>query len=269
MRLRGLVTAAALLVLGACDGNDGERVSGGGDCKGIPVVEIAGHEATLATSCAEPFEFRGRRYWGSCFALHPSRVGSLVETGLSVRSEYGGRTYTGVRRIEGVPLAQAFLPESDDPECRPKRVPSYVAIAEHAPDLREIFKRALPRCATNTEKGEAVVKTSIAPCEVFGDEEPHLTLRNVGDIRFAYGTPFKLERKVDGAWRWINRHQSWDLPLFHLPAGVRGRPEPIGIWTSPSPTELKPGLHRVTKELSLRNVGGPVLKVRAYFRVID
>lgn len=267
MKTLGVLSLICLLSLTACERNGGERVASGGDCSNIPVVEIAGRGATLATSCAEPFRFRGRRYWGSCFALHPSRVGSLVEKGLDVRSDYGGRTYTGVRRIKGVPLGQAFLPESEEAGCRPKRVPSYVAIAEDASDLRETFKRRLPDCSVLVKERTAGLRVRLEPCELLPHEEPQLSMRNVGEVRFAYGTPFKLERRVDGEWNWLNRRQAWDLPLFSLPPGKRAS-EAVYHWVGPTEKRLRTGLYRVTKELHLRNIRGPLISVRAFFRVL-
>ena len=106
-----------------------------------------------------------------------------------------------------------------------------------------------------------------------GTKAPVAVLVNSSDRELGYGPGFKLERKTAAGWRWVNRKQAFNLPLFFLRPHGRGKPEPIAVYIGkPRPRSLAPGLYRVTKGVNLDPNGGtappPTLDVSATFRVV-
>lgn len=99
-----------------------------------------------------------------------------------------------------------------------------------------------------------------------------MTLANVGDKVVGYGPGFKLERRTEGEWVWVNRRQGFNLPLFYVEPGRRGRPEPIAVYfQSPVPVRLRPGLYRVSKTVQLTpgRPRPPTMEVAATFHVVE
>jgi hypothetical protein len=94
---------------------------------------------------------------------------------------------------------------------------------------------------------------------------------NVGKTAVGYGPPFKLEKRARGGWRWINRRQGFNLPLFYLQPERRSEPQPLAVYSSSSePIELDPGIYRVTKGVDLTpgKPRPPTMEVKARFRVV-
>lgn len=113
----------------------------------------------------------------------------------------------------------------------------------------------------------------VAPCPVPLGATPRTRLVNVGRTVIGYGPGFKLERKVNDRWRWINRRQAFPLPLFYLEPGEKGGPEPLAVnhLESPDPLELEPGIYRATKALQLTpgQPRPPTMSIRVNFRVLS
>jgi len=121
-------------------------------------------------------------------------------------------------------------------------------------------------------EGEAAVQMHLSRSVVIGDERPNATLVNTGDVILVHGVPFKLERRENGAWRWVNRGQAFPMPLLELRPGETSRSQPIGFFGPPGARRaLLPGVYRVTKAVSPARSypGPPVLHVRAIFRVAE
>ncbi|HYY34416.1 MAG TPA: immunoglobulin-like domain-containing protein [Gaiellaceae bacterium] len=126
--------------------------------------------------------------------------------------------------------------------------------------------------ATATSGGRTVrVELRLEPSVVQSGESPRATLTNTGKVDLAYGVPFKLERKTESGWRWVNRRQAFILPLLLLHPGEASDPQPIELYGDESaPVKLEPGLYRVTKDAGPQDSypAGPTLVVRAEFRVV-
>jgi hypothetical protein len=133
--------------------------------------------------------------------------------------------------------------------------------------------------AARAARSVAGVELRVYPAAGDVAETPRFVVVNTGDVTLGYGTPYKLERRRNDSWRWINRRQAWTLPLLSLEPGEVSRPEPIGIWR-PNPNfercprsgpcclrvVLRPGLYRVTKGFTF---GARHVTARATFRVLD
>jgi len=68
-----------------------------------------------------------------------------------------------------------------------------------------------------------------------------LTIENRTRWRLEYGVSYKLERREDGRWRWVNRDQAFILLLKFIEPGEREREE-IRL-----ARDLRPGDYRVVK----------------------
>lgn len=130
-----------------------------------------------------------------------------------------------------------------------------------------------------TGKRTARVDLRVFPTAVDIAQAPRAVLVNTGEVTIEANYIFKLERKTDDGWRWINRRQGWILPLLFLEPGETSRPQRIGIWRTNPDFErcprsepccirivLRPGLYRVTKGA---RVGARQLISGATFRVLD
>jgi hypothetical protein len=126
--------------------------------------------------------------------------------------------------------------------------------------------------ATASVNGEPRrVRIDVAPCRVRLGETPRTRLINIGRTEVGYGPGFKLERKVNGRWRWINRRQAFTLPLVNLEPGEKGESEPLAVYLgSAEPLELKPGLYRATKSLQLTpgERRPPTMEIQVSFRIL-
>jgi hypothetical protein len=114
------------------------------------------------------------------------------------------------------------------------------------------------------------VQLRIRPAQVVQGEAPRTVLVNVGEGQLGYSFGFKLERKGEEQWRWVNRRQAFPLPLFYLAPGRRSDPEKVEVFVDmPKPITLRPGLYRVTKSLDLApgKPRPPRMDVSATFRV--
>ncbi len=130
-----------------------------------------------------------------------------------------------------------------------------------------------------TGKRPARVDLLVFPTGVDVGQAPRAVLINTGEVLIETNYVFRLERKTDDGWRWINRRQAWILPLLFLEPGETSRPVRIGIWRTNPDFErcprsgpccirivLRPGLYRVTKGA---RVGARQLIARSTFRVLD
>jgi hypothetical protein len=87
-----------------------------------------------------------------------------------------------------------------------------------------------------------------------------LTIENTGDRRLEYGVAYRLERRIDRGWRWINLDQAFILSLQFIEAGETEHQE------LELPGDLEPDRYRIFKSFTARP-GGQVLKRKAEFRV--
>ena len=71
-----------------------------------------------------------------------------------------------------------------------------------------------------------------------------LTIENTTRTRFEFGVAYRLERRTDDRWRWINRDSAFILILKFVEPGGREREE-IRL-----PPDLKPGRYRIVKGFS-------------------
>ena len=128
------------------------------------------------------------------------------------------------------------------------------------------------RTATASINGEPrQVRIEVVPCRAVSGQAPRAVLTNIGETQVGYGPGFKLERKIDGRWLWVNRRQPFTLPVFYLDPGEEGEQEPLAVYfDSPDPVELEPGLYRVTKSLQLTpgKPRPPTMGVRVKFRIV-
>jgi hypothetical protein len=115
------------------------------------------------------------------------------------------------------------------------------------------------------------VRIEVMPCRVASGDTPRLVLENFGNTTVGYAPDFKLEEKIPGGWRWINRRQAFTQPLFYLEPGERSDPQPIAVYFSkPKPIKLNPGVYRVSKGIDLTpgRPRPPTMAVSTRFRVI-
>jgi hypothetical protein len=114
------------------------------------------------------------------------------------------------------------------------------------------------------------VRLVITPSRVAPGQSPTAIFINTGKGSLAYSFPFKVERRTDRGWRWINRRQAFTLPLLPLAPGERSEPQSLAVYRGgPTPVNLRPGLYRVTKSFDLTS-GVPrpaTISVSASFRV--
>ncbi len=86
-------------------------------------------------------------------------------------------------------------------------------------------------------------------------ESPHpgetltLTVENNTRTRLEYGLMYRLERFVEGDWRWINRDAAFALILKIVEAGKRER-EDIKL-----PAHVEPGRYRIVKSFTAPETG--------------
>jgi hypothetical protein len=124
---------------------------------------------------------------------------------------------------------------------------------------------------TSFEGKRMAIRLRITPCRVVVGDAPKVVLVNVGDGELGYTFGFKLERRTEQGWRWVNKRQGFLLPLFYLAAGKRSDPESLDVYfNEPKPVELWPGLYRVTKGVDLApgTPRPPTMDVTATFQVI-
>jgi hypothetical protein len=117
----------------------------------------------------------------------------------------------------------------------------------------------------------ARVELRIEPDAVETGGAPRAVLLNTGEVRVGYAPPFILERKTIKGWRPVNRRQAFRIPLRILEPGSTSDPQPIAVYfDEPTPVQLRPGLYRVTKSISLApgQPRPPYMKVRATFSVL-
>lgn len=111
----------------------------------------------------------------------------------------------------------------------------------------------------------------IRPSRVSPGEVPEAQLTNTGEGEFGYSPGFKMEKRTDNGWRWINSSQGFTRPFFYLAASERSEAESLAVYLDePEPLEFRPGLYRVTKSVVLApgQSRPPSMKVSAQFRVI-
>jgi hypothetical protein len=114
------------------------------------------------------------------------------------------------------------------------------------------------------------VELVVSSSRVARGQAPTAVVVNTGEGNLAYTFPFRLERRTDTGWRWINRREAWPMPLLPLAAGHRSAPQSLALYIGhPTPKPFRPGLYRVTKSFDLSSgVPRPViLSVSATFRV--
>jgi hypothetical protein len=75
-----------------------------------------------------------------------------------------------------------------------------------------------------------------------------LTVHNRTRWRLEYGVAYRLERRVDGEWRWINRDSAFILLLKFVEPGGREREE-ISLG------HLEPGRYRIVKSFMAPDAG--------------
>jgi hypothetical protein len=68
-----------------------------------------------------------------------------------------------------------------------------------------------------------------------------LTIENDTPNRLEYGVAYRLERRTENGWRWVNRDAAFILILKTIEPGARDREE-IQL------PDLKPGRYRIVKE---------------------
>lgn len=90
------------------------------------------------------------------------------------------------------------------------------------------------------ERGHGVVLT-LDPDSPHVGEEMTLTIDNRTDERLEYGVAYRLERRTNGEWRWVNRDSAFILILKFIDPGGRER-EQIRL-----PGHLEPGRYRIVK----------------------
>lgn len=131
--------------------------------------------------------------------------------------------------------------------------------------------RCTDETATWFEGKRIAIRLRITPCRVVVGDAPQAVLVNIGDGELGYGFVFKLERRRDEGWRWVNKRQAFPLPLFYLAPDARSDPESLAVYfNKPKPIELRPGLYRVTKSVDLTpgKPRPPTMDIRAAFRVV-
>ena len=86
-----------------------------------------------------------------------------------------------------------------------------------------------------------------------------LTIENRGDERLEFGVAYRLERRTEDGWRWLNRDAAFILILKVVPPGER-EVEEITL-----PEDLSPGRYRIVKTFSV--AGGPRFDAAVRFSV--
>jgi hypothetical protein len=98
---------------------------------------------------------------------------------------------------------------------------------------------------TSFEGKRMAIRLLITPCRVVVGDAPKVVLVNVGDGELGYTFGFKLERRTDQGWRWVNKRQAFRLPLFYLAAGKRSDPESLALFQRAkarrTPARIPPG----------------------------
>jgi hypothetical protein len=94
-----------------------------------------------------------------------------------------------------------------------------------------------------TSDSRAVV-LSLDPERPHGGETVTLTVDNRTRWRLEYGVAYRLEHRVEGEWRWINRDAAFILILKVVEAGRREREE-IQL-----PRQLERGRYRIVKSFT-------------------
>jgi hypothetical protein len=165
-----------------------------------------------------------------------------------------------------VALVLAACQSSSDqsPEARPGSTTS-TTMNDAAPRTED---RCSAAAAGSRDGKEARVRMVVTPCRVEPGQAPNLVLINDGETSIAYAPPFVLERKTAQGWRWINKRQGFNMPLYGLGPGHRSRPELVALYLrTPTPIRLEPGTYRVTKSVGL-GLGRPrQVRLRVNFRV--
>ena len=87
-----------------------------------------------------------------------------------------------------------------------------------------------------------------------------LTIDNRTPTRWEYGAAYRLERRTDDGWRWVNRDQAFILLLKVLEPRAREREE-IGL-----PDDLEPGRYRIVKSFT-DPAAGEETRAKATFTV--
>jgi hypothetical protein len=135
----------------------------------------------------------------------------------------------------------------------------------------QVIEKDCAASATKQASGSISVRLRVSPCRVPVGVAPEAILINLGKKQVGYGPGFKLERRSPTGWRWVNRNQGFELPLFYLEPGTRSDPESLAVYfTSPEPVELKPGTYRVTKSFTLNpgTARPPSLSLRTTFEIV-
>jgi hypothetical protein len=100
------------------------------------------------------------------------------------------------------------------------------------------------------------VSISLEPDTPHPGDTVRLTVENYTRTRLEYGLAYRLERRVDRRWVWINRNAAFALILKIVEAGTRER-ENIRL-----PNDLRPGRHRIMKTFNAPATGR---ELDAYF----
>jgi hypothetical protein len=147
---------------------------------------------------------------------------------------------------------------------------SLEASGEASPRKMDTYNNCEGEATASVDGEERRVQIVVTPCRVVSGETPRTVLTNLGKTQVGYGPGFKLDRRVNGRWRWINRRQGFTLPLFYLEPGEKGEPESLAVYLgSPDPVELSPGHYRVTKGVQLApgKPRPPTMNLRVNFRI--
>jgi hypothetical protein len=163
---------------------------------------------------------------------------------------------------------------SDNPEGPASEAtgpPDVVSRNDSARNSSGSSTRCTGQTATSFEGKRVATRLRITPCRVVVGDAPKAVLVNIGDGELGYGFGFKLDRRTDQGWRWINKRQGFPLPLFFLAPDARSDPESLAVYINqPKPIELRAGLYRVTKSVDLTpgKPRPPTMEIRAAFRVV-
>jgi len=161
---------------------------------------------------------------------------------------------------------------SDSPRSGTETGPSDAAQQSEAPKPGQVNLVGVSTGDATTffDSRRMSMRLRITPSRVAQGEAPEAVLINTGEGELGYSFGFKMERKTDDGWRWINRRQGFPLPLFYLAASERSGAESLAVYfDEPEPVVFRPGLYRVTKSVVLMpgQPHPPTMKVRARFRV--
>jgi hypothetical protein len=256
-----LVTAVLLLGASACTSSPDF-----GECD--PPPALASGE-TFALSCAAEVTWEGRTYGVSAGDFHESWIGEKVagQGGTEFEAAFRLKTYSPDEVIalqnpsgHGSGFLLGFTDSFEETDYMKIKEPFGAA---SNPSFR------CARSARGVVDGEIrKVEITVEPCPATVGQDISVTLTNTGPTRLGYGPGFKLERRVQDRWEWVNRDQAFELPLFYLESGKTSEPETIEVYLDePDPISLKPGVYRVSKTLQL-TPGKPIpptMTVRAKF----